>query len=80
MIDAPARCLYIVGDGLRQRARAAQQAASDASATDADRARAFAFFEAIGLLLHESRELGLSPAEVGLGGFNSDLDLLGPSS
>ncbi len=80
MTDATARCLYTVGDGLRQRAREAQTAAREASATDADRARAFAFFEAIGLILDEARELGHSPAEVGLGGFNSDLDLLGPPS
>lgn len=80
MNDAAARCLYAVGDGLRQRAREARKAAQAPAATAADHARVFAFFEATGLILHEAHDCGLSPAEVGLGGFNSDLDLLGPSS
>jgi hypothetical protein len=72
--------LYTFADGLRQRAREAAQAARLADATDADRARAFALFEAVGLLLREAEAAGLDPASVGLGGFNPDLDLLGPTS
>ncbi|MEO0557240.1 MAG: hypothetical protein AAF170_03545 [Bacteroidota bacterium] len=77
MNDAATRCLYIVGDQIRQRARTALEAARGDTPTEAEKARAFAFLEVIGLLLHEGREHGLSPADLGLGGFNPDLDLPG---
>lgn len=79
MPDAHALCLYAVADGLRQRAREAAHAARRPEASAADRARALALFEVVGLVLHEAGEVDLGPADVGLGGFDPDLDVLGPT-
>lgn len=77
--DPHLRCLYAVGDGLRQRSRDAGQAARQPDATEADKARAFALLEIIALMLNEADDAGLDAADIGLGGFSPDLDLFGPS-
>ncbi|MEM0961586.1 MAG: hypothetical protein AAGK21_03450 [Bacteroidota bacterium] len=78
MPDAHARCLTAFASGLRQKARTAGADARAPGATDTDRARAVALFEIVGLLLYEADDAGLAPADLGLGDFDPERDILGP--
>ena len=78
MPTPPAQCLQSFGAALRERARFAARVARGPGVGDADHARAFALFEAVGLLLAEAEAAGLDADAVGMGGFDPDLDRLGP--
>lgn len=80
MADVHAHYLADLGALLREEALKARDAAIRPGADEFARGRAFAYYEAISLLLDQAHNFGLTPEDVGLEGLNPELELLSPTS